>query len=112
MLDPDRMEQVLRRGGDVATTVAAWRSSNERHRELRSQVEQLRAKLNVESKAMSKGDPKSPEFAQKRDELKQLSMKIKDGEAELEKLEAETTQKLLVIPNAPHASVPAGAGDA
>ena len=102
MLDPDRMEQVLRRGGDVATVVAAWRSIHERHREVRSQIEQLRAKRNSESEAMAKLDKKSPEFAHKRDELKQLSTKMKEGDVELEKLEAETTQKLLVIPNAPH----------
>jgi seryl-tRNA synthetase len=111
MLDPARMDDVMRRGGDVATVVEAWRSVNDRLRAVRSQVEQLKARRNSESEAMAKLDKKSPEFAAKRDELKQLSTQIKEGDLELERLEGEASQRLLNIPNAPHASVPHGAGD-
>jgi seryl-tRNA synthetase len=61
---------------------------------------------------MDKLDKKSPEFAASRDGIKALSTMIKDGELELGKLEAVCAQSLLMIPNAPHASVPAGTGEA
>jgi len=61
---------------------------------------------------MAKLDKKGPEFAAARDELKTLSGKIKTDEAELAKLEIESEQALLALPNAPHASVPTGAGEA
>jgi seryl-tRNA synthetase len=59
---------------------------------------------------MAKLDKKSPEFVKQREELQALSRAIKDGEAQLAKLEADSAELLLSIPNAPHASVPTGAG--
>jgi seryl-tRNA synthetase len=109
MLDPARMDDVLRRGNpDVATLIAAWRSFDERRRKLQGELDSLRQARNAANEKMSKLDKKSDEFASSRDVMKALAGKIKDGEAELGKLEAVCEQNLLVIPNAPHASVPTG----
>jgi seryl-tRNA synthetase len=112
MLDPARMDDVLRRGGDVATAVAAWKSLDDRRRKLQGELDTLRQQRNAANEQMAKLDKKSVEFAATRDDLKSVAARIKEGEGELTRLEADTEHKLLVIPNAPHASVPTGAGDA
>ncbi len=112
MLDPARMDGVLRRGGDVATAVAAWRAIDERRRKLQGDLDAMRQQRNAANERMAKLDKKSAEFAAARDELKALSGKIKEGEAELTRLESESEQRLLALPNAPHASVPDGTSEA
>jgi seryl-tRNA synthetase len=102
------MDEVLRRGGDVATVVAAWRSVDERRRKLQGDLDSIRAQRNAANERMAKLDKKSPEFVTARDEMKALSTRIKEGESELGTLEAEALQRLHDIPNAPHASVPDG----
>ncbi|MGE5185346.1 MAG: serine--tRNA ligase [Acidobacteriota bacterium] len=111
MLDPARMEDVLRRGPDVATVVDAWKTADERRRKLQGELDTLRQRRNTANERMAKLDKKSAEFAAARDELKTLSTTIKTDEAELAKVEAECEQRLLLIPNAPHASVPTGTGE-
>jgi len=113
MLDPARMDDVLRRGApDVATLVATWRSFDERRRKLQGELDSLRQARNAANETMAKLDKKSAEFVTARDAMKALATRIKDGELDLTKLEAGSEQHLLVIPNAPHASVPVGAGEA
>ena len=87
MLDPARMDDVLRRGGDVATAVAAWKGLDERRRKLQGDLDTLRQQRNAANERMAKLDKKSPEFASARDELRTLSGNIKDGEAELGAIE-------------------------
>src|ERR1041384_6453364 len=111
MLDPARMDDVLRRGAaDVATLVAAWRSADERRRKTQGELDSLRQARNAANETMAKLDKKSSDFAAARDGMKALSSRIKEGEGELARLEAERDQHVLGIPNAPHASVPQGAG--
>src|SRR5512143_2770855 len=112
MLDPTRMDDVLRRGGEVGQVAGAWKSLDERRRKLQNELDTSRQARNAANERMSKLDKKSPEFATARDELKALSGKIKEGEATLGPLEVECESQLLVIPNAPHASVPLGASEA
>ncbi|MEJ7603830.1 MAG: serine--tRNA ligase [Kofleriaceae bacterium] len=111
MLDPTRMEHVLRRGPTVAPVVDAWRGVDERRRKLQGELDTLRASRNAANERMSKLDKKSPEFTTARDELKALAGRIKEGEVTLGTLELESEHNLLVIPNAPHASVPDGTSD-
>jgi seryl-tRNA synthetase len=112
MLDPARMDDVLRRGADVGPVIAAWKSLDERRRKLQNELDSARQARNAGSDRMAKLDKKSAEFAAARDELKAVSTRVKDGEAELARLEVECEQALLVIPNAPHASVPTGTSEA
>ncbi len=111
MLDPLKIDEVLRRGGDVATTVAGWRGLDERRRKLQGELDTARQAKNTANERMAKLDKKSAEFAGARDELKALSGRIKDGEEEFKRVEGECEAVLLTIPNAPHASVPAGKGE-
>jgi seryl-tRNA synthetase len=106
------MDEVLRRGGDIATQVDAWKQIDTRRRQLQGELDRLRAERNAANERMAKLDKKSPEFAQARDTLKELSQRIKAGEADEVKVGDESRDLLLRIPNAPHASVPDGAGEA
>jgi seryl-tRNA synthetase len=106
------MDDVLRRGAEVGPAVGAWKSLDEARRKLQNELDTARQQRNAGSDRMAKLDKKSPEFAAARDELKALSTRVKDGEAELARIEAECERALLVIPNAPHASVPAGTSEA
>ena len=106
------MDDACRRGGEVATAVAAFRSLDERRKELQSRLDRLREERNKANDRMAKLDKKSPEFAAARDELRGKSGQIKEGEAELAAVEAEREALQLGLPNAPHASVPDGAGEA
>jgi seryl-tRNA synthetase len=113
MLDPARMDDALRRGApDVATLVATWRSLDESRRKLQGELDSLRQARNAANEKMARLDKKSAEFAAERDGMRALSARIKEGETELAKLEAACEQQQLVIPNAPHASVPVGGGGA
>jgi seryl-tRNA synthetase len=105
------MEDVLRRGGEVQQLVEAWRSIDEQRRKLQGELDGTRQRRNAANEGMAKLDKKSPEFATTRDELKALSTRIKEGEAQLSQLERDSEGLLLTIPNAPHSSVPEGADE-
>jgi seryl-tRNA synthetase len=113
MLDPTRMDDVLRRGGDVATVVGSWKSRDEQRRKLQAELDTLRQQRNSANERMAKlAKEKSPDLAAARDEMKAVSNKIKEGEAQFAVIEAECEALLLAIPNAPHASAPDGTGEA
>ena len=88
-------------GDDFAETVRARRAAIQ-------EVEGWQKQRNAESEAMAKLDKKSPEFAQKRDELKALSGRIKEGEQRLADLEKKLGDLIAVVPNLPDPSVPEG----
>jgi seryl-tRNA synthetase len=111
MLDPVKMDAVLRRGGDVGEAVARFRSLDARRKALGAALDADRAARNAANDGMAKLDKKSPEFAATRDQLRELSQRIKAVEGELGAVEGELGALLLHLPNAPHASVPDGTGD-
>jgi seryl-tRNA synthetase len=111
MVEVSRLADVLRRGDrEVADLVESARGLDQRRRDLTSSLDELRAARNAANQRMAAADKKSPAFAAERDSLRELSQRIKTGEAELGLVEAEVDAVLMVIPNAPHASVPPGAG--
>ena len=112
MLDPTRMDDVLRRGADVATVVESWKSLDERRRKLQGELDGLRAQRNAANETMKKLDKKSTEFEAAREEMKALGARIKEGESEETQLKAQCEDQLLAIPNAPHETVPVGTSDA
>jgi seryl-tRNA synthetase len=61
--------------------------------------------------AMAKAPKGTPEFAQKREELKALSGEIKQMEAEVAGIEAQIEEILLGLPNLPDPSTPDGKGE-
>src|SRR4051794_37966520 len=112
MLDPARMADVLRRGGDVATAVESWRTLDERRKKLQGELDGLRQQKNAASDRMAKLDKKGPEFAATRDEMKVVAAKIKEGEAEFATVEAQCDALLMTIPNAPSPTTPEGTSEA
>src|SRR5688572_22459129 len=110
MIDPARLQHVLRRGGEVGALVERFRGLDERRRELQHSLDDLRARRNAANQRMAAADKKSPEFARERDALRELSNEIKAGEAELGAIETDTTGLLMTIPNAPHETTPDGKG--
>ncbi|WP_437325884.1 serine--tRNA ligase [Sorangium sp. So ce381] len=91
-------------GDDFASTVSARRSNIQ-------ELERWQAERNAANDAMARLDKKSPEFAQKRDELKALSTRIKEAEQVVSELEKRMTELLSMVPNLPDPSVPVGAGE-
>src|SRR3569623_658736 len=112
MLDPSKMDEVLRRGEAVSAAVDAWKALDAQRRRLQGDLDGRRQHRNTANEKMAKPDTKGPDFAAARDEMKALSTRIKTDEAELQKVEADWEQALLAMPNAPHPSVPQGTTEA
>ncbi len=112
MLDPARLDGVLRRGDKVRPQIEAFRQIDLRRRTLQAELDGLRMKRNQATDGMAKAaDKKSAEFAKLRDENRELGQRIKEGELEQTRLDEESRAALLVIPNAPHESVPEGSDE-
>jgi seryl-tRNA synthetase len=109
MLDVTRIDAALRRGPAVKPLIDAFREVDSRRKALQAELDGLRAQRNAASETMAAvADKKSAAFQTLRDELRVLSQRIKDGEQQLGVLEAEARERQLMLPNAPHDSVPAG----
>jgi seryl-tRNA synthetase len=85
----------------------------EKRRSVITEVEALRQKRNDASQAMGQvADKKSEEFQAKREELRALGDRIKQGEARQADAESELEGILLNLPNLPHADTPDGLTEA
>ena len=113
MVEVGRLDDVLRRGWpELPGQIAEVRQLDEERRTLTSSLDSLRAERNAANQRMAALDKKSPEFAGARDSLRELSGRIKADETRLAEIEQRLERPLMEIPNAPHASVPSGAGEA
>jgi seryl-tRNA synthetase len=111
MLDVSKMDAVLRRPGDVAELVARFRDLDGRRKDLQAALDHQRAERNAANDRMARADKKSPDFAAARDALRELSQRIKAAEADAATVTTELDALLLTLPNAPHPTVPDGAGE-
>src|SRR5687768_5267563 len=111
-LDEVRRMLTRRSQGDAALLDGISSLSSKR-RELIVKTEGLQAERNAANDGMAQlaksGDKAA--MAQRREELKALSERIKDLESELSAIEAEMQDRLLGIPNVPHPSAPDGESD-
>jgi seryl-tRNA synthetase len=109
MLDPTRLDGVLRRGPKVAPEIDAYKELDAARKAAQAGADALRARLNAASQDMARiADKKSEAFLARRAELGSLKESIASHEAEQKRLEAESRAALLKIPNAPHETVPEG----
>jgi len=112
-LDEVRTQLARRSPGDAALLDGVAELAKKR-RELVQTTEKLQMERNAASDGMAalakSGDREAMQA--RREELKKLSDEVKRGETALTELEAAISEKLLGIPNVPHASVPDGASDA
>ena len=93
----------------ISFDVAAFLQLDEKQRNLRAQAEELRAEQNVVSKQMA--HVSNEERAEKREELKVLSHKVKEAKAALEEVEVEWKAQQLLIPSIPRPGVAVGKDD-
>jgi seryl-tRNA synthetase len=107
----DEVRRMLRRRSQGAAALLAGISSlSTKRRELIGRVEALKARRNAANDDMAqlaKAADQQP-MADRREALKALSERVKDLESELSAIEAEMQDRLLSVPNVPHASVPDG----
>jgi seryl-tRNA synthetase len=105
---------LLRRSPEDAALLDGVTDLAQRRREVIQATEALQSQRNAASEAMAalakSGDKAA--MAARREELKKLSEDAKRSDAELAEVEAALEQKLLVIPNVPHATTPEGKTDA
>jgi len=112
MLDPARLDAALRRGPAAKPLIDSYREVDARRRALQGELDTLRAERNAANDRMAGiKDKKSAEFQELRDGLRILSQKVKEGEAQLVTLEEDSRKAQLMLPNAPHDSVPTGHGE-
>ena len=106
--------QLARRGPELARALGGVANLVSARRDLTRKTELLQAERNSASDAMAKlaksGDKEG--MAARRDELKALSERVKGLETELTEIETQIEDKLLEIPNVPHATVPDGQTEA
>ncbi len=118
MLDPrhvaDNLGEVRaalsRRSSEAARTLDELASIIEERRELVGKTETLQAQRNAANQQMSelaKG-PDRAAFTARREELRVLSDQVKELERQLGEVEARLAERLLVVPNLPHPTIPDG----
>jgi seryl-tRNA synthetase len=110
----DEVRRMLRRRStDAASLLDGISSLSSKRRELIVKTEGLQAERNAANDGMAQlaksGD--KPAMAERREQLKALSERIKDLESELSAIETEMQDRLLGIPNVPHPSAPDGDSD-
>jgi seryl-tRNA synthetase len=74
-------------------------------------AESRAAARNAANQEMSKLPKQSPEFVQRRDELKALSAELKELEHKRDEIDEQIVQVLLGVPNLPDPKTPDGAGE-
>ncbi|MCX7951714.1 MAG: serine--tRNA ligase [Clostridiales bacterium] len=85
---------------------------DERRRSILAEVEVLKSKRNTDSQEIAKLKKAGQNADELLKEMKELSDKIKEYDAELGEVEEEINYLLLRIPNVPHKDVPKGETDA
>lgn len=109
--EPDAFRHRLaRRGGDVLLEPVL--ELDRRRRGLIARADQLRHEKGEAEKAMRSADKKSPEFAGFRDRMRDVGAQIKAVDEELARVEAELSERALVVPNVPDDAAPDGSGEA
>ncbi|MCK9275530.1 MAG: serine--tRNA ligase [Syntrophales bacterium] len=83
---------------------------DQKRRDILKEVEGLRSERNNVSKEIGRRKKTKEDAQELIDQMGSVSSRIKKLEDELKGVEAELNDLIMVIPNMPHASVPAGAG--
>ena len=107
---PDFARERLALVGCTAQEVDHVIDLDRRRRELIAAVEQMRAERKTSSKKIGSMKP-GPEMEAAKAEVRTLGDALGASEKELAESEAEFTQRMLEMPNFPHADVPPGADD-
>ncbi len=106
----DKVENALKkRGKDF--DLSKIKSLVAQRKELTQIFELNQQKLNQNKNLMAKLDKKSEEFAQKRNEMKEISATSKNAKTKLTEVLEELDKFVMFIPNLPQEDVPFGKGE-
>ncbi len=103
-------QRVLTRGPAAAETFERLAFLDAARRELLPRVEQLKAERNRAGEAVARAKRSGEDVSVLLEQGRARADEITALDAQLSAVEAERDQVLLALPNAPHASVPMGAG--
>jgi seryl-tRNA synthetase len=101
---------LARRSPEAAASLAPIRDLDARCRALQSEVDALKNQRNVVSKEVGMLKAKKQDASAQIAAMKEVGDRIAALDAQLREAEAAREEKLLFVPNTPHASVPDGAG--
>lgn len=107
---PEHYEQVLASRGQHDILSGLLRLDANR-RALIVESDELRHSKSVAEKGMRTADKSGPEFAEFRDQMRDVAKRIKEVTEQLKVVEQELNAVLLTIPNAPHEAVPDGSDE-
>ena len=102
---------VNRRGTDYTQAIEDVLKVDEDRRALASKIDTLKAEQNKASKLIPQYKKEGKDTTELMAEMKKLADEIKEGAAEVSRLEKLQEDMLLMIPNTPDASVPDGKDD-
>ena len=102
---------VNRRGTDYTQAIEEVLKVDEERRALASKIDTLKAEQNKDSKLIPQYKKEGKDTTELMAEMKKLADEIKEGAAEVSRLEKLQEDMLLMIPNTPDASVPDGKDD-
>jgi seryl-tRNA synthetase len=103
----DKIKDMLAKRG-YNLDLSGFERLDKKRREIITEIESLRAKRNEINNKISQKKKKGEDATELIDEMKEISLKIKEKEKELPEIEREFNNILLLIPNIPHESVPVG----
>jgi seryl-tRNA synthetase len=101
---------LARRSKEAAAALAPLRELDARCRALQAEVDALKNQRNVVSKEVGALKAKKQDASAQIAAMKEVGDRIAALDARLREAEAAREEKLLFVPNLPHASVPDGAG--
>ena len=102
---------VNRRGTDYTQAIEDVLKVDEERRTLASKIDALKAEQNKDSKLIPQYKKEGKDTTELMAEMKKLADEIKEGAAEVSRLEKLQEDMLLMIPNTPDATVPDGKDD-
>ncbi len=106
--EPEQVKSALANRGYDPAMVDEWLAIDTRWREMTTQVESLTAEQNRLSKEIPQRKKAGENVEELLSQLRALSDRIKQMEAERRELEAQREALLLMVPNIPHTTTPIG----
>lgn len=109
--EPDAVAQALERRG-YALNVAAFRDLESRRKDLQVSTQALQNERNTRSRAIGQAKARGEDIAPLLAEVAELGERLKAAESGLGAIHRQLEERLLVVPNLPHESVPPGTSEA
>lgn len=106
--EPEKVKKGLSARGSDPILLEQFLALDAAWRELTSRIDNLKSKQNIASTEIAKLKKEQKDAGFLLAEMKEVSLEVKGLEEERQKMEARVEEFALLLPNLPHASVPAG----